>query len=59
MRKATEIHTHFSTESHLSEGDGLDNVLVCQCEDLVSTHCIPHLSEIRVTLLTQKLLGTI
>lgn len=29
----------------LGEADGLDDVFVCQCEDLVSTHRIPHLSE--------------
>lgn len=29
----------------LSKVDGFDNVFVCQCEDLVSTYCIPHLSE--------------
>lgn len=46
------------SSTHLSEADGLDDVLVCQCEDLVSTHRIPHLSENKVTLSTQKQFGT-
>lgn len=58
-REPSEIRAHLSTEPHLSEADSLDDVLVCQREDFVATHCIPHLSEIRVALLTQKLLGTI
>lgn len=49
------IRINSFSNSHLSKADSLDNVLVCQCEDLVSTHRIPHLSEIKITLSTQTL----
>lgn len=54
VQRKPHLHAFYlKTDSDLSEADSLDNVFVCECEDLISTHCIPHLSENRVSLLTQ------